>query len=211
MVRLDGSDKINTLDRRPTVSPGKTPNMIPQTVLDAAKILVDREPIEQVSTAIRTLREHVGLTQDQFAQKLHIQRTTIAQWESGGKSPLTSRTASILRASGLQDQFEQLVPRNERIRLDSKAYRLNDADSLEYDFFVETRGQVLEKVKSFAEQGNVAAARLYMEWMCRNEARIHARTSTTLSLSNEPNSLRQRALSATLGNQRDTNDPSETP
>lgn len=36
---------------------------------------------------IRILREEVGLTQEQLADRLHVERSTVAGWEAGKRLP----------------------------------------------------------------------------------------------------------------------------
>lgn len=58
---------------------------------------------------IKSLREEKGLTQEQLAQKLKLDRSTIAKWETGEAMPRTDKLpilAEILGCS-ISDLFKE--------------------------------------------------------------------------------------------------------
>lgn len=39
------------------------------------------------ASAIRTIRERLGMTQEEFAARIHVTRAAVAQWETGRCPP----------------------------------------------------------------------------------------------------------------------------
>lgn len=63
---------------------------------------------EKVGRRIQKLRKGIGLTQEQFAEKLNISRTHIGHLEQGRKSPSLKLLEKIARA--LKVKMSDLLP-----------------------------------------------------------------------------------------------------
>ena len=55
------------------------------------------------------LRKSVGLTQEQLADKLGVERTTVAKWETGEASPRADKLPKLAEVLGcrIDDLFEK--------------------------------------------------------------------------------------------------------
>jgi transcriptional regulator with XRE-family HTH domain len=178
---------------------------VPAHIFDACKTLVTREPEAGVPQAVKFLREYAQLTQAQLAQRFRIYRSAIANWETGQQLPARGRTVPILRACGIpQIVIDQLVSYDERVKLDPDAYQELDADIVDYDFFQANRPQVLETLRDYMLDGDMQAARIYVDWMNRTEAKIAARISGAIPVSDSAQSLRGRAITMTKASRRIT-------
>ena len=62
--------------------------------------------------AIKALRNHMGLTQAQFAQKLGVRRQTVSEWENGAYDPDRS-TTKFLELIAEQSDFPMPSPEKE--------------------------------------------------------------------------------------------------
>ena len=67
-----------------------------------------------LATAIRTVRTHLGLTQEKFAARLGVTLPTISRWENGRTkpSPLAMQRLREL-ASSMGDEAKGLVRRTD--------------------------------------------------------------------------------------------------
>ena len=54
---------------------------------------------------IKELRNYLGLTQQQFADKLRVKRNTVATYEIGRSEPSTSAIALICREFGVSEKW----------------------------------------------------------------------------------------------------------
>jgi len=62
---------------------------------------------ENISRLIKTLRDKLGLTQEQFAQKVGVTFSTINNWEKGTRKPhpfLLQRLLEIAEEAGLKEK-----------------------------------------------------------------------------------------------------------
>lgn len=64
---------------------------------------------KQIATRIKTLREALGYTQAELAERSGIARPNIARLESGQHSPMFSTVIRVYAALGLSNPFEDLV------------------------------------------------------------------------------------------------------
>lgn len=166
-----------------------------QDVLAAVEIVIARQPVESIPGAIKRLRERAGLTQDELAKRFSRNRAAVAQWERGKNMPPAAMTVPLLEALGIpREQINGAVtPYNVR-KLDGSAYRNNDPIDVDYQFFVDTRAEVLQDVYFRARTGSAAHAKLYKEWMTENENAIAARESSAIAVNHNGSSLRNSAL-----------------
>lgn len=58
---------------------------------------------------IKSLREEKGLTQEQLAQKLNLDRSTIAKWETGEAMPRADKLPVLAEVLGcsISDLFKE--------------------------------------------------------------------------------------------------------
>lgn len=63
----------------------------------AAVADLEKPPPDQVAAEITALRVSLGLTQDEFADKLHVGRVTVWRWERGISTPRRKAMANIRR------------------------------------------------------------------------------------------------------------------
>jgi transcriptional regulator with XRE-family HTH domain len=64
---------------------------------------------ELFQTNLRRIRKNSGMTQDALAQKMHVGRTTIANWEIGATSPGPDNFDAIAKALGV-GVWELFIP-----------------------------------------------------------------------------------------------------
>ena len=63
--------------------------------------LVQAVPAKKIGAAIRRLREAKNITQQDFADMLRINRSAVAQWETGRTNPTTGRLEQVAQALGV--------------------------------------------------------------------------------------------------------------
>lgn len=151
----------------------ETPLLAP-AILDAVKILVTRDPAARVPAAVRTLREYANLTQAQVAQRFQRRSTAVTNWEKGTREPPRGMTIPLLELFQIPAVIiREFLTRDSDAQLNASAYLQCDAITIEYDYFLRTRGEVLQALKARAVEGSDKAAVIYREWMQDNE-RLHA-------------------------------------
>lgn len=86
---------------------------------------------------IKTLRKHLGYTQQEFADRIGLKRNTIAQYEIGRNEPIDAVILSICREfnvnenwlrTGEGEMFEQMTEQQKILKY--TALLLNDKDSV---------------------------------------------------------------------------------
>lgn len=73
---------------------------------NAGKAAMGKRKDNEVAKTIRELRAKLGLTQEQFAQKVGVTWSTVNRWENGrGKpSPLAMRQVKALQERATQER-----------------------------------------------------------------------------------------------------------
>lgn len=56
---------------------------------------------EKMKNAIKTLRDNLGMTQDQLAQKMDVTQGAVAQWEAGLSRPEIGRLPKLAKVLGV--------------------------------------------------------------------------------------------------------------
>ena len=63
-----------------------------------------------MKNTIKTLRDNLGMTQDQLAQKLDVTQGAVAQWEAGLSKPEIGRLPKLAKVLGVTvDDLLRLV------------------------------------------------------------------------------------------------------
>lgn len=79
------------------------------------------KPYRLVGEEVRWLRKFLGLTQDELARLIHVDKTTLSKWENdedpiGAQSDLLLRAIAMIRGDGLRSKLDELVGRFAEIR-----------------------------------------------------------------------------------------------
>lgn len=56
---------------------------------------------KKMKNAIKTLRDNLGMTQDQLAQKMDVTQGAVAQWEAGLSRPEIGRLPKLAKVLGV--------------------------------------------------------------------------------------------------------------
>lgn len=110
---------------------------------------------------VRTLRKTVDMTQQRFAERVGTSQPTIAQYESGAKSPTLSTARGMAQANGF-DIFWQFVPRMMRAEYRSLLYHERIVEKLLADpesMIAHARAHVQRMSRQHPQ-----ACALYEEW-----------------------------------------------
>lgn len=157
----------------------KTPPPLTEEDYRAIEVVVKRIPRDAVGPAIRRLRERAGWTQRRVAQTFKRQPSAVTNWEMGSKTPPVSMTGSLLKAFGIERQvwLKYVTGDAADVDLESRAYEDVDVVAVEWEFFRETRQNVLNAVYARAVEGSAVDSKLYMDWCQRNQQEWQARES----------------------------------
>lgn len=128
--------------------------------------------------ALRELRESAGMTLSQAASLFHRKGPTWCGWEQGDAWPPDHLMPGMLHALGVPDKVvaECFVVEMDG-DLDARLYVRGDSAMIEYNYFLKTRGKILQRLALEAEQGSYYHAKLYREWMMDNQREIVSRVS----------------------------------
>jgi putative zinc finger/helix-turn-helix YgiT family protein len=114
-------------------------NRIQRTLAEA----IVRKPYRLAGDEVRFLRKYIGVTQDEFARLLHVDKTTISKWETGDdpvgiQSDLLIRAIAMLRHQHLIPSPGETLPfleRLESIREQRKRVRVQiDPETFSYAY-----------------------------------------------------------------------------
>lgn len=79
----------------------------------------------RIGENIRWLREHQHLTQEEFAKKMDVARTTLASWEQGARSPKFKDALKIADYFGVD--IDELLTGN--VMLPEEKFELNETET----------------------------------------------------------------------------------
>jgi putative transcriptional regulator len=92
-------------------------NRIMRTI---AQALVNK-PYRLSGAEVRFLRKHVGMTQEQFSQLIHVDKTTLSKWETGD-DPVGIHSDLLIRAiamdCGAARQFAQVQEKRRSVGIE---------------------------------------------------------------------------------------------
>ena len=64
-----------------------------------------KKEVDKVNDRIRLLRKYLGLSQTEFGAKLGIKQTTVAGYETGGRTPIDAVVSLICREFGVSEEW----------------------------------------------------------------------------------------------------------
>ena len=109
-------------------------------LMNLIAIAILQKPYRLQGEELRFLRKHVGLTQEEFAKLLHVDKTTLSKWENnedpiGVQSDLWARTVVMSRDKRLEKRaadhiraFERMADKQKRVRVEV------DTEKHEYEY-----------------------------------------------------------------------------
>lgn len=124
----------------------------------------------QCGKSLKMLRENASVSQLTLGAAFHRRANAVGAWEaekSWPPKPLMVRILQFLNipAQALLDAGENSVAGE----LTVGSYLTQSSIEIEYQYFLRHRGRVLEALTNRAEEGSDQAAKIWMEWLRKNE------------------------------------------
>lgn len=144
--------------------------MTPAQVEEAVSLIATNQ--QGKGKSLRAFRERAGLSQRELAARFHKAPATICGWETEDSWPSPGILIRMLENLGVESSLILSKFAIERDGdLDRKLYIGADASVIEHQWFLKTRGTVLQAIYDRAIEGSDNAAKLYWELLGRNEDR----------------------------------------
>lgn len=143
--------------------------------------------------SLKALRLNAGYTQAQVASAFHRTGTCVTGWEKEVSWPPKDLTLRVLQFLNIpEDVIRNHVVIEKSLDLDPRLYMTGNTLEIEFNFFLRTRGNVLQAVTNRALEGSDNAAKLYFELMEKTD-KAHS------ALENSPRKVNQIASTWTQG------------
>lgn len=103
-------------------------------------LAIAEKPCRLEGLEVRFLRKHVGLTQQELAELIGVDKTTVSKWENeeaeiGAQSERLIRMVAIGLSKGQPEQVREVIDSLSRIRVCTQQPRLNiDAEAASFAY-----------------------------------------------------------------------------
>lgn len=124
--------------------------------------LIITKEVHSVNTRIKLIRENEGLTQEEFGKRIGSARNTIANYETGNRTPSNAVITSICREFNINEKWlrtgegemQATISQDERFAINvGKLQRTDDETIIRWvNMIAETNPEVLKDIESFMKK-----------------------------------------------------------
>lgn len=148
--------------------------------------------------SLKALRENANKTQREVGHAFHRSHGAVAQWEAEKSWPPKNLTGRVLQFLNVPSEIlAELVTLTVHSELDATIYATGDPVEIEFKYFLNRRGRVLEALTNRAEEGSDFAVKLFMDWMRENENTHSARVNYPRIVNENASHWTQKSISET--------------